>query len=184
MTTIFDAAMRNFRAAADILEALQATRLDLVNEARAGLTGRPRLGLAGGYNNVTASFGACLPTNARAEVLTTGDNAGIELRTSGAEWMTLEGTLPSNVPAERVYLEMQVSCDQPVVVDIFVREILDDGSVKDAGHRECQLTMDSITVCNLKMPEASEYAVDRRVIVHLRQPASRMIFDRLAITLT
>ncbi|SMO97827.1 hypothetical protein [Paracoccus laeviglucosivorans] len=184
MTTIFDAAMRNFRAAADILEALQATRLDLVNEARTGLIGRPKLGLAGGYNNITASFGACLPTSARADVLMAEDNGGIELRCSGADWMTLEGTLPADMPAEHCYMEMQVSSDRPVVVDVFVREFLEDGSVRDAGHRECQLVQNSVTVCNLRLPETTGDAVGRRVIVHLRQPAQRMIIDRLAVTLT
>ncbi|MTH63070.1 hypothetical protein [Paracoccus shanxieyensis] len=183
MTTIFDAAMRNFRAAADILEALQATRLDMVAEARSGLVGRPRLGLAGGYNNVTPNVGVCLPTSARAEFLMAENASGVELRCTGADWMTLEGTLPAEAPMTQCYLEMQVSAERPVVADVFLREFLEDGSVRDAGHRECQMTVGAVTVCMLNLPEASDDTVGRRVIVHLRQPAPRMILDRLAVTL-
>lgn len=184
MTSIYDAAVRNYRAAADMLEALQATRLDLVDQARNGLIGRPRLGLSGGYNDVTPVFGACLPASARADLMLTEDTNGIELRCNGADWMTLEGTLPLQFPADRCYLEMQVSADRPVVIDVFLREFLAGGEVRDGGHRECHLITGSVTVCALNMPDLDADIDGRRLIVHLRYPAQRMILDRLAVTLT
>jgi len=183
LTTIYDAAMRNFMAAADILEALQATRLDLLSEARTGLVGRPRLGLGGGYNNVTPNFGACLPTNGRAEILSAEGGAGIELRGTGAEWMTLEGTLNTRAPAELCYVEMQATADRPLVADLFLREFLDDGSVRDIGHQECHVETGNVAVCKLELPELADDVTGRRIIAHLRQPASRIILDRLAVTL-
>lgn len=184
MNTIYDAAMRNFRAAADILEALQASRLDLVSAARTGLIGRPRLGLGAGYNDVTPSFGACLPDGGRAEILPADGGTAIELRATGSDWMTLEGTLADSVPARTCYVEMQVTSDRPLVADVFLREFLEDGSARDSGHRECHAEIGALVVCKLPLPEPREDATGRRVIVHLRQPASRIILDRLALTLT
>lgn len=175
--------MRNFRAAADILETLQSTRLDLLGEARSALIGRPRLALGGGYNDVTPAFGACLPIRGKAEILAT-DGGGLELRCNDADWLTLEGTLLSEVVAETCYVEMQVSADRPLVADVFLREFVEGGSARDTGHRECQLAVGAISVCKLDLPEPQEGVAGRRVIVHLRSPAARLILDRAAITLT
>ncbi|MFG6082530.1 hypothetical protein ACEUZ9_003178 [Paracoccus litorisediminis] len=182
--TLYEAAMRNFQAAADILEALQSTRLDLVGEARSGLIGRPRLALSGGYNDVTPTFGACLPTNGRAELLIADSGTGVELRCTGIDWLTLEGTLAEPVPAELCYIEMQVTSDRPQIADVFLREFIEDGSVRDSGHLECHLDLDAVSVCKLPLPEIEDDVTSRRVIIHLRQPAARLILDRLAITLT
>ncbi|MFC3571272.1 hypothetical protein [Paracoccus simplex] len=184
MTTLYEAAMRNFCAAADILEALQSTRLDLVGEARNGLIGRPRLALGGGYNDVTSFFGACLPVSGRAELLAAENGSGVELRCSSADWLTLEGTLAGEVITDSCYVEMQLSADRPVIADVFLREFLDGGAVRDTGHRECHLSVGGVAVCKLALPELAEDVTARRVIIHLRHPAARLIIDRLAITLT
>ena len=175
--------MRNYRAAADMLEALQAMRLDLVSEARNGLIGRPRLGFGGGYNHVSPSFGACLPANGRSEILMTEGANGVELRCSGADWMTLEGTISSKIPVDFCYVEMQVASDRPLVADVFLREFLEDQSIRDSGHRECHATSGNIAVCKLSLPEIADDLAERRVIIHLRHPAQRLVLDRLAITL-
>lgn len=183
MNTIYDSAMRSFRAAADILEALQSTRIDLVKEARTGLVGRPRLNLGGGYNDVTPSFGACLPGSGRAEILA-GEGSALELRCSGSEWMTLEGTISPDVPATSCYIEMQVSADRPIVADVFLREFRDDDTVFDSGHREVHLEQAEVSVCRVALPEAEPDVTGRRIIIHVRQPSVRMVLDRLAVTLT
>lgn len=184
MTTLYDAAMRNYRAAADILEALQSNRVDLIGEVRSGLIGRPRLALRGGYNDVTSSFGACLPASGRAEILGTESGLGVELRCSGADWLTLEGTLAEKGPAELCYVEMQVTSDRPLIADVFLREFVEDGSARDSGHRECHLNLGTVTICKLALPRMADDVTGRRVIVHLRHPAARVILDRLAVTLT
>ena len=69
MTTIYAAAVRNYEAAAAVLTALQSNRLDLVAEVHAAMVGRPKLSLSGGYNTVTAAFGACVPGGTRCDVL-------------------------------------------------------------------------------------------------------------------
>lgn len=184
MTTLYAAAVRNFRAASDVLETLQSNRQDLVNEARAGVVGRPRLGLNGGYNDVTAAFGLCLPSGGRAELMAAETGPGIELRSSSAEWMTLEGNLPLPLAAELCHIEMRADAGRPIFADVFLRQIGEDGSVQDSGHCECCLNMGAVTVCKLPVPELAEGASGLRVIIHLRQPASRMFVDLLAITLT
>ena len=184
MTTLYDAALRNFRAAADVLEALQSTRLDLVAEARGGLVGRPRLTLGGGYNDVTTAFGICLPTGRRAELLTAEQGAGVELRCAGADWLTLEGALANDSGADLCHLEMQVSSDRSLIADVFLREFIADGSVRDSGHRECQLHPGVVSICKLALPGIADDVTGRRVIIHLRQPVARQTLDRLAVTLT
>lgn len=184
MPTFYDAAMRNFRAAADILESLHSNRVDLLGEARNGLVGRPRVALRGGYNDVTPSFGACLPANGRAELLGMEGGGGVELRCAGADWLTLEGTLTNQRAAELCYVEMQATSDRPLIADIFLREFVEDGSVRDSGHRECRLDLGAATVCKLALPEVAEDVTGRRVIIHLRHPAARVVLDRLAVTLT
>lgn len=184
MTTLYDAAVRNYRAAADILEALQAHRQNLVHAARAGLVGRPRLSLSGGYNDITASFGLCLPQNGRAEMLAAEAGPGIDLRCSGADWLTLEGDLPLPVSGEACHVEMRIDAGRPMVADVFLREFREDGSVHDTGHRECCLNLDAVTICRLPLPQVSDEASGMRVIIHLRQPPSRMLLDLLATTLT
>lgn len=184
MTTIYDAAVRNFKAAADVLGALHAARLDLVTEARSWLVGRPRLGLVAGYNDLGELFGACLPGMARAEFLLPESGKGLELRCAGADWMTLEGALPGETSAQQCYLEMQVSADRPLIADVFLREFLDGGAVRDSGHRECDLSDGAIKVCALPLPAADADVTGLRIIVHLRQPSQRIIIDRLAVTLT
>lgn len=184
MPTLYDAAMRNFRAAADVLEALQSNRVDLLDEARTGLINRPRFALRGGYNDVTPSFGACLPASGQAEFLGMESSVGIELRSRKADWLTLEGTLTDKVSAELCYVEMQVTSDQPLIADIFLREFVEDGSVRDSGHRECHLNLGAATVCKLALPEVADDVTGRRVIIHLRHPGARVVIDRLAFTLT
>ncbi len=184
MTTLYEAAMRNFRAAADVLEALRSARVDLLGEARNGLTGRPRLALRGGYNDVTSAFGACLPASGRAEILGAEDGAAVELRCTGADWLTLEGTLSDDGTAELCYVEMEVGSDRPMVADVFLREFVMDGSVRDSGHREVHLAPGAATVCKLALHDVADDVTGRRVIIHLRQPAPRVILERLAVTLT
>ena len=183
MTTIYDVAMRNFKAAADMLEALQFTRLDLVQEARNALIGRPRFAFAGGYNDVSPMFGACLPGSGRGELLIPDSGGGVELRCSGTDWMTLEGAISAQIPVDECYLEIQAASDRLLVADVFIRELLQDGTVRDSGHRECHVADGGISVCRLPVPEMAEDVTGRRVIVHLRHPAQRLVIDRLAVTL-
>ena len=183
MTTLYDAAMRNFQAAADILVSLQSSRLDLIGEARTGLISRPRLSIRAGYNDVTPFFGVCLPTSGQAEIIAGESGKGIELRCSSADWMTFEGTLPRSLSTESCYVEIQASSGRPMVADVFVRDFIEDGATRDSGHRECHIAMDAVTICKLELAEKADDVTGRRVILHLRHPTSRLILDRLAITM-
>lgn len=185
MPTLYDAAMRNFRAAADILESLQSSRIDLLGEARRGLIGRPRFVLKGGYNDVTPSFGACLPAGGRAEMLAMEGGAGVELRSSSADWLTLEGALTNQRAAEFCYVEIQVTAsDRPLIADLFLREFVRDGSICDSDHQECHINEGDGMVCRLALREIDENVTGRRVIISLRHPAARLVLDRLSVILT
>ena len=51
-------------------------------------------------------------------------------------------------------------------------------------HREVHLAPGAATVCKLALHDVADDVTGRRVIIHLRQPAPRVILERLAVTLT
>lgn len=185
MTTLYAAALRNYEAAASVLTALQSSRLDLLAEARSALVGRPKLALTGGYNAVTPALGICLPNGTRCDVLALPDEAGaVELRGAGQQWMTLETPLPDSAASlSKCFIECTLSADAPLVADVFLRSFDADGAAKDSGHVEWRIMRDSVSLCSLSLPEGGEDAAGRRIIIHLRQPASRLILGGLAVTL-
>lgn len=185
LTTLYAAAVRNFEAAASVLTALQSARIDLLDEARSAMVGRPKLGLTGGYNAITPAFGACLPDGMRYDILpgTDGETA-IELRGAGLTWMTLEAPLPDGAePATKCFIECIAGADTPLVADVFLRSFDEDGQVQDGGHREWRITRDALSLCCLELPEPDEGTSGHRVIIHLRHPPARLLLSGLAITL-
>lgn len=185
MTTLYAAAVRNFEAAASVLTALQSARIDLLAEASAAMVGRPKLGLSGGYNNITPAFGACLPNGLRCDILPGTDSEGsVELRGAGLQWMTLEAPLPdSSAVASKCFIECNASAETPLVADVFLRSFDETGKVSDSGHLEWRILRDSVSLCCLELPEQDEDTTARRVIVHLRQPPARLLLASLALTL-
>ncbi|ADO42969.1 hypothetical protein [Ketogulonicigenium vulgare] len=182
MTTIYDAAKHSFVSAANMLAALQESRIELLGEARAQLEDRPKLKLAQGYNDIGQVLGTCLPPGGQAELSASETGDALELRCSNAGWMTLEAKMQNRAIPSEYYVELGIDAKQPVVADVFIREFLTDGTTNDVGHREVRIT-DTIAICRLSAADLSEDATAHRVIVHVRQPASRMIIDRLAVTL-
>lgn len=185
MTTIYAAALRNYEAAASVLTALQSSRIDLLAEARSALVGRPKLALTGGYNTVTPALGICLPNGTRCDVMATPDDLrAVELRGAGQQWMTLETPLPdSSKLASKCFIECNLAAETPLVADVFLRSFDEDGSTEDSGHVEWRIMRDSLSLCSLPLPQVSDGNTARRIIIHLRQPASRLILGGLAVTL-
>ncbi|MFT4012592.1 MAG: hypothetical protein QM682_04135 [Paracoccus sp. (in: a-proteobacteria)] len=185
MTTIYAAALRNYEAAASVLTALQSSRIDLLAEARSALVGRPKLGLAGGYNNITPAFGTCLPSGTRCDVLAASDDINaIELRGAGLQWMTLEAPLfETSDPVSKCFIECNALAELPLVADVFLRSFGEDGEVRDSGHTEWRIMRDSVSLCSLSLPEPAEGDQGRRIIIHLRHPAPRLLLSALALTL-
>lgn len=185
MTTIYAAALRNYEAAASVLTALQSSRIDLLAEARSALVGRPKLALTGGYNTVTPGLGLCLPNGTRCDLLATSDDLGaIELRGAGQQWMTLETPLPqSSALASKCFIECSLATEVPLVADVFLRSFDEAGASEDSGHVEWRIMRDSVSLCTLVLPPVPEGQMGRRIIIHLRQPAARLVLGALAVTL-
>jgi hypothetical protein len=183
MPTIYAAALRNFEAAASVLTALQSGRLDLLTEARSALLGRPKLVLTGGYNTVTPALGICLPNGTRCDIMAPSSELDtVELRGTDQQWMTIETPLPAS-PASKCFIECRLASETPLVADVFLRSFAEDGTAQDSGHFEWHIMHDCVSLCRLMLPETPDSKVERRVIIHLRQPASRLVLSSLAITL-
>ena len=184
MTTIYAAALRNYEAAASVLTAIQSSRVDLLAEARSALLGRPKLALTAGYNTVAPGLAICLPQGTRCDLVPTPDDLNaVELRGGGQQWMTIETPLPvSSKPATKCFIECNLAAETSLVADVFVRSFDEDGSARDSGHVEWRIMRDSMSVCRLALPEPQDNETERRIIIHLRQPAGRLILGGLAIT--
>ncbi|MFC7704795.1 hypothetical protein ACFQXB_11375 [Plastorhodobacter daqingensis] len=182
--TIYETAIRNFEAAADILTTLQASRVNMLSQALDSMIGRPKAVLSEGYNDIGLSFGLCLPAGKRGDLLKgSEEDTSVEIRTSGISWMTLEGVVPANTVAGQVYLEIEAQGESTVVADVFIREIR-AGAAVDGPLHEWRISPDGVSVFKLALPESDEPgAVSRRVIVHLRQPPRRLVLRRFAMTL-
>ena len=182
MTTIYDSAVRSFEAAAAVLMSLQNQRTNLAAEAGRALDGRPKVLLSEGYNSLARDVGVCIPQDTRAEFARAEGDDGLEFRTSGLEWMTIEGQLPRDLAAATCYLDASVAFPMPAVADVFLREFKRDGSVVDSLHQEWTLGMDAASVCCLTLEEAGDDISARRIIIHLRQPPHRFVIRTLALT--
>lgn len=182
MVTIFDNAVRNFQAAAELLMALQDRRMVLTADAGAQLEGRPKALLSEGYNSLSQRFGMCIPQDSRAEYMLPEDGVGVEIRNSGLTWMTMEG-LVGESGACACYLDADAVFPAPTIADVFLREFTEAGEIRDSLQREWHLGGDSTALCLMHLPEAGEDVAHRRVIIHLRQPPLRFTIRKLAMTL-
>lgn len=180
--TIHDSALRNFQTAADLLIALQGRRLVLSGEASSVLEGRPKVMLAAGYTSLSPRFGVCLPEDGRGEYAFDSAGDGLEFRNSGLTWMTMEGLI-STREACACYLDADTAFPTPTLADVFLREFMQSGEIKDSLKTEWLLGADRASVCQLKLPEADKDVAHRRVIIHLRQPPARFVIRKLAMTL-
>ncbi|ODT61556.1 MULTISPECIES: hypothetical protein [Paracoccus] len=183
MVTIYDSAVRSFEAAAAVLMSLQSCRTNLAAEAGRALDNRPKVILSAGYNSLTSSVGICMPEDARAEFSRSDDDDGLEFRTSGLNWMTIEGLVPAEIDAATCYLDAAVSFPAPTVADVFLRDFLADGGIADSLHQEWALGADRAAVCSLRLPALRSGATARRIIIHLRQPPLRFVIRSLSLTM-
>ena len=184
MPTIYQAAIQNFRAASDMLTAILDTRTDALAEIRSALSSRPRLALADGYADVSPKLGACLPKGGRAEWSANENDTSLELRSSGTDWMTLEVLAPTEAESEitTAVVEAKLLVGRDQVIDLFLRDIFEDGTVRDTGHTTVQLKAGALTLGKLAIAERQEGCLSRRVILHLRQPAQRIVFEEIAVS--
>lgn len=181
MVTIYDQAVRNFQSAAGLLMSLQACRTVLSGDAAAVLDGRPKALLSEGYNSLSARFGICIPQDARAEYAAPDLGEGLEFRTSGLTWMTLEGRVEAR-EACSCYLDADTVLPAPTIADVFLREFLSSGEIRDSQQCEWHLGTDSAALCQLDLPEAEDEVAHRRIIIHLRQPPLRFVLRGLSMT--
>lgn len=179
---IHENAVRNFQSAAELLIALQGRRLVLSSEAASMLGALPKVILDEGYSALSPRFGICIPMESRADFSFATDGEGLEFRTTGLPWMTMEGLLDGTM-AGTCYLDAEVVFPVPTVADVFLREFTADGQCHDSQHCEWVLGADQAGVCGLTIPEADAAVESRRVIIHLRQPPMRFILRKLAMTL-
>ncbi|CAM3316053.1 hypothetical protein PANO111632_13905 [Paracoccus nototheniae] len=181
MVTIYDKAVRNFQSAAGLLMSLQACRTVLSGDAAALLEGRPKAPLYEGYNSLSPRFGICIPTDARAEYTLPESGEGLEFRNSGLTWMTMEGLVETR-GACSCYLDADAVFPAPTIADVFLREFVESGGIRDSLHREWQLGTDRAALCQLDLSEASDDVAHRRIIIHLRQPPLRFVLRSLSMT--
>lgn len=181
MVTIYDKAVCNFKAAADMLMLVHSSRICLTEDAAVAIGERSKESLKEGYNIVSHRFGICIPENSRADVSVSKDSDGLEFRTSGLAWITLEG-LMENRSCCTCYLDTNTLFPSPMISDVFVRDFLDSGSIRDRLHTEWRIGGDVGALCRLDLPTAEEDIAHRRIIIHLRQPPINFTIKSMNLT--
>lgn len=185
--SLMDNAIATYEAAARMVSRLLDSRTDLLADGLSSLSSRPSLHLGGGYKDIGASLGVCLPAESRATMSRlplsdgpVGASPAVEVLTADIEWMTFEGWL-SDPRARVCFVEIGVDAERPITADVFLRCIGPDGEfLSDSAPVEWRLPLNGPAVLEVPLTCAGEGR--RKMVIHLRRPPERMILRRLAIT--
>ncbi|MFD1913395.1 hypothetical protein [Halodurantibacterium flavum] len=179
MTTLYQAAVRNFDAAAAMLATFGAERFDLKKDLQGTKAGSARSIQMQGFQALGPRFGICLPSDIGA-LVTPSDQAITVISRTHADWMTIELGGPSLAAAGTCYIEADLRGGSDLVADVFLRDMTGD-QPSDGPVTEWHLNPE-LTLLRLPLPVTGG-DVQRRLIVQLRHPPQELQINRFAVTL-
>lgn len=178
----YDEIKTMYVAAARMMAATSASRVDLVASASASMNSQPQR-MVEGYEDVSPSFAICLPEGERGVVsFLSPRSEGLRLESDDAAWITLEGWLPDDATdATSCFMEIRYAGDMPLVADVFLRTVSDGAGAVDGTPVEWPLA--SNEVCVVEVPLDGAATGRRKIVTHLRRPPPVLVLKSMTMTL-